>query len=174
MGLGDPSMDISGLTNSSASGSFPGYGGTASLPSLLQAKLAAQSQSLSLIPAISGPNLANLANIYDAVGKQTLGAFSGRSGIEITLLSMGIGDGQTSSALPGGSNPASSSQPPAASASGSSATGTSSPVRDPAIGATLDKLLKEAGYVAPDANPYVYRGDFFSDGSRGGLLDSRG
>jgi len=158
-------MDISGLTNTTSGASFPGYGGTAALPSLTQAKIMVQSQTLGLLPSISSSNLGSMANIYDAVGKQTLGALSGLSGLQITQLSMGIGDGQTTSALP--------TSPDSAAAAQNG--GGSSPAHDPAIGATLDRLLKESGYVAPDANPYAYTRDFFSDQtSRGGLLDSRG
>jgi len=157
MMLGANAMDISGLTNAS-SNAFPGYGGTASLPAATQAKIMAQSQSLSLLPTAPSLNLGNLADIYNAVGQQTLGALSGLSAFEITQLSRGIGDGQTTSA------------PDAA---GSTAGGTA-PKKDPALGATLDKLLKDDGYVAPEDNPYVVSKDFFSDrGSLGGLLDSR-
>jgi hypothetical protein len=227
-------MDISGLTSTSASQSFPGYGGTASLPAVTQAKMMAQSQSLSLLPTASSANLGNLANIYDAVGKQALGALSGLSALEITNLSMGIGDGQTTAApmastgastpataasaslaanaasnFPGSYYPSSAdadyffhssptttsaaeaidpntADPNGTTASSSSAAQASSDTsvtqgssastsssKNPAIGATLDQLLKEDGYVAPDANPYVVNTDFFSgQGSLGGLLDS--
>lgn len=167
MGLGDPIMDISGLASSSASQSFPGYGGTASLPAITQAKIMVQSQSLGLLPTASGANLGNLSNIYDAVGKQALGALAGLSAIEITKLSMGIGDGQTTAAPGAASTSAAASSLPA----GASANPSS--FKNPALGATLAQLLKEDGYVAPEANPYVVNNDFFSDqGSLGGLLDS--
>jgi hypothetical protein len=100
MMLGANAMDISGLTNASSS-AFTGYGGTASLPAATQAKLLVQSQTLSLLPTAPSLNLGNLADIYNAVGQQTLGALSGLSAFEITQLSRGIGDGQTTSALPG-------------------------------------------------------------------------
>ncbi|MBW8887866.1 MAG: hypothetical protein JF616_08935 [Fibrobacteres bacterium] len=163
-------MDISGLTNTSASQSFPGYGGTASLPAVTQAKIMVQSQSLSLLPTASSANLGNLSNIYDAVGKQALGALSGLSAIEITKLSMGIGDGQTTAAP----SAASTSATPAMAGSADQTSANTPAFKNPAIGATLDQLLKDDGYVAPDANPYVLNKDFFSDqGSLGGLLDSR-
>ena len=213
-------MDISGLTNTSSASAFPGYGGTASLPAGTQAMLLAQSQSLSLLPAAPASNFGNLADIYTAVGKQALGALSGLSAFEITQLSMGIGDGQTTAAPQAsagtsspsasqslsslqasgypsyfyptdGPNPAdtSSNDPgstaPSADPAASDAASPSAPAaqpdpaassssfKDPAIGATLDQLLKEAGYVAPEANPYVVNQDFFADqGSLGSLLDS--
>jgi len=235
MSVGDHRMDISGLTNTSSASSFTGYGGTASLPAVTQAKLTAQSQSLSLLPTASSANLGNLSSIYDAVGKQALGALSGLSALEITNLSRGIGDGQTTAAptastsastpataaatslsanaasnFPGSYYPSSAdpdyfyhSSPTTTSAaeaidpntvdangttpaSDTSATQASSDTaatqsssvnspasQNPAIGAILDQLLKEDGYVAPDANPYVVNTDFFSgQGSLGGLLDS--
>lgn len=160
-------MDISGLTSASSSNAFPGYGGIAALPAATQAKMLAQSQSLSLLPTATSPSLGNLADIYTAVGQQTMGALSGLSAYEITQLSRGIGDGQTTSALPTAAG--SSTDGTAATASSASA----APSKDPAIGATLDQLLKEAGYVAPEDNPYVVNKDFFADqGSLGGLLDS--
>lgn len=172
MRLGENAMDISGLTSGSSSNVFSGYGGTASLPATTQARIMAQSQSLSLLPTAPSLNLGNLADIYTAVGQQTMGALSGLSAFEITQLSRGIGDGQTTSALPtaAGSSPdGAASTDPSANTAASAA-----PTKDPAIGATLDKLLKEAGYVAPEDNPYVVNTDFFSDrGSLGGLLDSR-
>jgi hypothetical protein len=165
MTLGEYAMDISGLASASSSNVFSGYGGTASLPAATQAKIMAQSQSLSLLPTAPSLNLGNLADIYTAVGQQALGALSGLSAFEITQLSRGIGNGQTTSALPGAADP---------STDGTDSSGSAAPGKDPAIGATLDKLLKDAGYVAPEANPYVVTKDFFSDlGSLGGLLDSR-
>jgi len=168
-------MDISGLTNTSASQSFPGYGGTASLPAITQAKVMVQSQSLSLLPPVSASNLGSLVDIYDAVGKQALGALSGLSALEITQLSMGIGDGQTTAAPPASaSSDVSAGQNSTAPAASQSDSAGSTRFKNPAIGATLDQLLKEDGYVAPEANPYVLKTDFFSDqGSLGGLLDSR-
>lgn len=150
-------MDISALTNASASG-FTGFGGTASLPAGVQAKLMSQSQSLNLLPPVSGPGLGSVLDIYDAVDKQALGALSGRSSVELANLSLGnLGDGKASGAQATGNGEADG--PGAA---------------PPALGKTLDQILDEDGFV-PQDNPYSVQKDFFADrGSLGGLLDSLG
>lgn len=178
-------MDISGL-GASGAGAFTGFGGTDSLPPSVQSKIFNQTQSLSLLPSVSSPGLGGSLDLYAAVNMQSMGLLSGgRAAVELANISLGI-------------------DPSAPSASGTAADGTGGdaqansvpkdthPGKNPPIGATLDKLLKEAGFT-PQTNPYEFRSDFFADEkpaaaaetpyfsnpglsnpSLGGLLDSLG
>jgi len=151
-------MDISGLTSASAGG-FTGFGGTSSLPAGVQAKLMTQSQALNLLPPVSGPGLGAVPDIYTAVNQQALGALSENSAYAISNLLSRTGSGGGT-----GSAAQTSDTPPADAASS----------KDPALGSTLDQILKEDGFV-PQDNPYALRKDFFADqGSLGSLLDFLG
>ena len=152
-------MDVSGL-GSGAAGGFAGIGGMSFLPAGTQSRLMAQSQALSLLPPVSTAGLGGNLDIYAAVGQQAMGAMSGRSAVELAQLSIAGRD-------PG---PADPSVAPADEAAPAQAPGH----EDPALGSTLDAILKEDGFV-PQENPYAFRKDFFADqGGLGGLVNSLG
>jgi hypothetical protein len=154
-------MDVSGLGNgNSAAGAFSGIGGMSFLPAGTQSKLMAQSQALDLLPPVSTAGLGGSLDIYAAVGQQTLGALSGRSALELARLSIA------------GRSPAPSAAPE--DPSGTSAPAETPGHKDPPIGAALDAILKEEGFV-PQENPYEFRKDFFADqGGLGALVNSLG
>jgi hypothetical protein len=151
-------MDVSGLNN--AAGGFSGIGGMGFLPAGTQSRLMAQSQSLNLLPPVPTSGLGVNLDIYAAVGQQALGALAGRSSVELAQLSIA------------GREPAPSAVPEAP--SGASEPAGTPRHKDPAIGSTLDAILKEDGFV-PQENPYEFRKDFFADqGGLGALVNSLG
>ena len=178
-------MDISGLGASGAN-AFSGFGGTDSLPPSVQAKIFNQTQSLSLLPSVSSPGLGAGLDIYAAVNMQNMGMLAGgRAAVELANISLGIDP-----SAPSATHAAAADTDGDAQAGG--VPKDTHPGKNPPIGATLDKLLKEAGFT-PQTNPYEFRSDFFADEkpadtaetpyysnpglsnpSLGGLLDSLG
>ena len=174
-------MDISGFGASGAS-AFTGFGGTDSLPPSVQSRIFNQTQSLSLLPSVSTPGLGGSLDLYAAVNMQSMGMLAGgRAAIELANISLGIDPSAPAASAERAEAPQENGQPE-----------DTHPGKNPPIGATLDKLLKEAGFT-PQTNPYEFRSDFFADAkpaapdetpyytnpglsnpSLGGLLDSLG
>jgi hypothetical protein len=167
-------MDISGLGSTSSSSSATSTASTAksSTPAFSQVKIQNDSQLVSMLPSPSFGGLGGNVDLYDAISKQSQGLLmaGGRTAMEIANISLGIDMSQSYSVTDSSATGASASAP--ATTTGTAAAAT--PAKpDPASAITppsgsqnlsmLDQILKEGGYVAPTADPYVVNKDFFAD-----------
>lgn len=150
-------MDISSLSTGLSVGLSK-----SKLPAASQIRSMTDGLLVSLLPSASSRTSTGLGanlDIYAAVSQQSLGVLSGgRSALEIANLNLGIDMSQqtaVATADAGNGVAATPAQPDTTS------DGTTPQPADkrPEI---LDQILKEAGYVKQDENPYVVQKDFFA------------
>lgn len=135
-------MDIS-LPSSVPSSS--GSQSQTTLPVSTQMMTLTAPSMLSLIPKASMPGLGGNLDIYDAVGKQSMGLFTGGlEAVELANISLGIDTAK------------SSTQEVEASSNG-----VTTPDAPAKHDDTLDKILQADGFTY-QANPYEVRKDFFA------------
>jgi hypothetical protein len=168
-------MDISSLS-SSQSATAGTNAASASAASLSQFKAEQGSQLLSLLPApASSPGLGLNLDIYAAIGSQAHGLLAGgRTAMEIANISLGIdmktanpaagtdGSSNTSSADTSGTTSGGNAAGADGGSSTATANGSSGSASSGHGNSQLDAILKADGFVAPEADPYVVRTDFFS------------
>jgi hypothetical protein len=119
--------------------------------------------ALSLLPAVS-PSKSGLglgADIYDSVSRQTQGLYTGgRTAMMSAYAALGIDVSEKfhrpAPEAPKADAVAVEAEEPEA------AEETVEPEPDRASRNITEELLKESGFVQPEANPYVFRTDFFA------------
>jgi hypothetical protein len=128
-------------------GSFSGFRSFRASSQLRTLQMAA---SLLPTPGRSSSGLGLGQDIYAAVSKQTQGLYSGgRTAMNAAYAVLGIDNSQT---LRPKAEPEAETDPAPAPAPQAEA-----PTRN-----ITDELLKQSGYVQPEANPYVVQTDFFA------------